>query len=193
MNTDVVYQFRITLLGIEPPIWRRIQVRDCSLDDLHFHIQMAMGWSNLHLYEFKIKGQGYAAPELMEESFEEFELADSMTTAISQVVPQGRRRLTFKYRYDFGDDWEHKVAFEGSLPADEKQKYPVCLEGERACPPEDIGGVWGYEDFLDAISDPDHQSHEEYKNLARVFDPEKFDPEQATKAMREGLSGWSPM
>lgn len=185
--TDAVYQFKITLLGAEPPIWRRIQVKDCTLDQLHEHIQAAMGWTNSHLHEFEIKGERYGDPELLDDGFGGGDFLDSTRTNLSQILPKTKRRFAFKYEYDFGDSWEHQVSFEGSPPIDPKAKYPLCLEGERACPPEDCGGVWGYGDFLEAISNPKHSEHENMLDwIGGQYDPEDFDPKQATKAMKGG-------
>jgi hypothetical protein len=188
---DAVYQFRITLLDTRPPIWRRIQVKDCTLDKLHEHIQTAVGWTNSHLHHFKVKDQLYGDPMLLQENFEDLEYKDSTTTRISDIVPKTGRRFRFQYEYDFGDSWDHEVLFEGVVRADPKAKYPLCLEGERACPPEDCGGTWGYADFVEAIQNPDHERHEELLEwVGGSFDPEEFDPVKATKAMRKGLPDW---
>ena len=192
--SDTLFQFKLTLLGIEPAIWRRIQVQDCTLDKLHEHIQTAMGWTNSHLHQFEIKGKRYGNPELLDDGFEDFECVDSMKTIVSKILPTTGKRITFKYEYDFGDGWEHEVLFEGCPPLEKGKKYPLCLEGERACPPEDVGGVSGYEDFLAAIADPKHEEHE---NLLRwcggKFSPDEFDPAQATREMKKGLPDWRQM
>jgi hypothetical protein len=186
-----VYQFKITLLESHPPIWRRIQVKDCTLDKLHEHIQMAMGWTNSHLHHFKIGEQFYGDPDLMQENFEDMDYEDSTTTKISDILPKTGRRFRFLYEYDFGDSWNHEVHFVGAVRADPKVKYPLCLEGERACPPEDCGGVWRYADFVEAIQNPDDEQHGELLEwVGGGFDPEEFDPAQATKAMRKGLPDW---
>ena len=191
---DTVYQFKITLLESHPPIWRRIQVQDCTLDKLHENIQTAMGWTNSHLHHFKVKDQLYGDPMLLQENFEDMEYEDSTTTRISDILPKTGRRFRFQYEYDFGDSWYHEVLFEGAVRADPKGKYPLCLEGERACPPEDCGGIWGYADFVEAIQNPDHERHEELPEwVGGRFDPEEFDPAKATKAMRKGLPGWRSM
>jgi hypothetical protein len=141
--SDELYQFKITLLETKPPIWRRIQVQDCTLDKLHEHIQTAMGWTNSHLHQFEIKGQRYGDPELLDDGFDDFECVDSTTTMVSEILPKTGKRFAFRYEYDFGDGWEHEILFEGSPAVDLKAKYPLCLEGARACPPEDCGGVVG--------------------------------------------------
>lgn len=141
--TANAYQFKITLLGAKPAIWRRIQVKDCTLDKLHEHIQTAMGWTNSHLHRFEIQGLLYGGPRLMDDPFEDREFVDSTRTLLSKILPGNGERLAVKYDDDFGDGWEHEVLFEGSLPPDPKANYPVCLEGERACPPDDCGGVRG--------------------------------------------------
>jgi hypothetical protein len=192
--TAALYQFKITLLGLKPPIWRRIQVQHCTLDKLHEHIQTAMGWTNSHLHEFEIKGQRYGDPELLDDGFDDFECADSTTTMLSEILPKTGKRFAFKYEYDFGDSWEHEVLFEGNPTADPKVKYPLCVEGERACPPEDCGGIGGYGDFLEAICDPKHKEHESMLEwVGGGFDPEAFDPKRATKEMKKGLPDWRSM
>lgn len=191
---EAVYQFKITLLGTAPPIWRRIQVQDCTLDKLHEHIQTAMGWTNSHLHQFEITGKRYGDPELLDDGFEDFQCVDSTKTNLSQILPRTGKRFGFKYEYDFGDGWEHEVVFEGHPTVDTKAKFPLCLEGERACPPEDCGGVWGYEDFLEAIRNPKHEEHESMKEwIGGRFDAEAFDPKKATKKMKEGLQDWRSM
>ena len=189
--TDAVFQFKITLLEIQPPIWRRIQVSDCTLDKLHEHIQTAMGWTNSHLHHFRIGELLYGDPDLMEEDFEGLDYKDSTTAMLRDIVPKGGERFRFLYEYDFGDSWEHEVLFEGCPGVDPKVKYPTCLEGERACPPEDVGGVWGYADFLDAISNKQHKQHKEMLQwVGGRFDPEQFDAAAATKSMRKALPDW---
>lgn len=186
-----IYQLRISLKDLKPVIWRRIQVRDCSLDRLHEHIQTAMGWTNSHLHHFQINGELYGDPLLMEENFGDCYHADSTVTPLSKVLPKSGARLPFEYEYDFGDSWLHEVLFEGCLKADPGQRYPLCLEGERACPPEDVGGTSGYLDFVRSIGNADDEEHQE--NLIWVggsFDPEAFDPEKTTKKMIRGLSSW---
>lgn len=190
-RAECLYQFKITLLDIEPPIWRRIQVEDCTLDKLHEHIQTVMGWTNSHLHQFKINDHLYGDPMLMEENFEEMDFRDSTRTKLSKLVPKTGKRFRFEYEYDFGDGWQHEVLFEGCVQAEPGRKYPLCLEGERACPPEDVGGTSGYEEFLEAIIDRRHERHKELLGWSGgSFDPEAFDSAEATKAMKKGLPDW---
>ena len=192
--TDRLYQFKITLLRTNPPIWRRIQVRNCTLDKLHERIQTAMGWRNCHLHQFKINGERYGDPQLIDDGFEEFDYIDSTQTQISDVVPKSGKRFHFDYEYDFGDSWHHEILFEGCLQTTRGVSYPICVEGERACPPEDVGGTGGYNRFLKAIADPKHKQHESLIEwIGGQFDPEKFDAEKATKKMRRGLPDWRLM
>ena len=193
VKSDVLYQFKITLLESNPPIWRRIQVQDCTLDKLHEHIQTAMGWTNSHLHQFEIKGERYGDPELLDDGFEDFECVDSTVTMVSDILPKTGKRFAFKYEYDFGDDWQHEVLYEGSPPLEKGKKYPLCLEGERACPPEDVGGVWGYAEYVEALADPKHERHEEFMEWSGPIDPDDFDPKKATREMKKGLPDWRSM
>jgi hypothetical protein len=189
-SSERLYQFKITLLESDPPIWRRIQVKNCTLEKLHEHIQTAMGWTNSHLHRFEVDGERYGDPELLDDGFEDFEFIDSTVTKISDVVPKDGNRFHFLYEYDFGDGWEHEVLFEGCLRAEKGARYPLCVEGERNCPPEDVGGVWGYAEYLQAIADPKNEQHDDYLQWRGPFDPEGFDAEKTTKAMRRGLPNW---
>ena len=192
--SERLYQFKITLLESQPPIWRRIQVKNCTLDKLHERIQTAMGWTNSHLHRFRIDGERYGDPELLDDGFEDFECIDSTVTKISEIVPKDGKRFQFLYEYDFGDGWRHEVIFEGCLRAEKGGRYPLCVEGEHACPPEDVGGVWGYAEFLQAIANPDDDEHERMLEWSGGrFDPEDFDAKEATKAMRRGLPDWRQM
>lgn len=189
-----VYQFKITLKGIRPSIWRRIQTKDCTLDKLHEHIQTAMGWTNSHLHQFIINGVRHGDPELIYDGWEgEEPPVNSLRTKISKIVPADGKRSWFDYEYDFGDSWEHEILFEGCLRAEKGSRNPLCLKGKRACPPEDVGGIFGYQEFLEAIADPEHEEHESYLEWSGPFDPEAFDPRAATREMRKGLPNWREM
>lgn len=189
--SERLYQLRIILKDIEPPIWRRIQVKDCTLDKLHEHIQTSMGWTNSHLHHFKIGGLLYGDPQLLLEGFEDDpEVLNSLETRLSSMVPEEGRRFRFEYEYDFGDGWEHEVLFEGCPRAKKGARYPLCLEGKRACPPEDVGGTYGYQEYLEALTDPEHEEHQSFMEWRGPFDPEAFDAEAASRKMRRGLPSW---
>lgn len=185
---EVVYQFKITLLGSNPPIWRRIQTADCRLNTLHHHIQAAMGWTNSHLHHFLIGRQRYGIPKWLDDPVLNSKVIDSTTTRLSDLLPSSGKRCTFEYAYDMGDYWEHEILFEGRLAPDPKLKYPLCIEGERACPPEDCGGVPGYEHMLDVLADPEHEDYESVVEwIGGPFDPSAFDVKRATTKMAKGL------
>ena len=185
--TRRLYQFKITLQDVEPTIWRRIHVKGCTLHKLHEHIQAAMGWTNSHLYEFEIDGERYGNPSRLDDRISDFQCVDSTKVQISEIVPQSASRFWFFYRYDMGDRWEHEILFEGCLPAATGQRYPLCVEGEMNCPPEDVGGFTGYAEFLEALADPKHEMHDDFVEEVGDFDWQKFDAEERTKAMRQSL------
>ena len=182
--TTQLYQFKITLFEITPKIWRRIQIKDCFLHDLHWHIQGAFGWTNSHLHDFDVGPDRYGIPSQIDDPNYPA-CKDSTTTPLSDVLPKDGKRFVFKYTYDMGDNWGHEVLFEGVLKPDRKTKYPICLEGERACPPEDCGGEMGYEHLLEVLGDPQHEEYEDLHHWAGDYDPERFSAKDATAQMRE--------
>jgi len=180
-----VYQFKITLDGIEPKIWRRIQIPEkYSFWDLHVAIQDAMGWTDSHLHQFVM-----VDPKLGEKSHigipDENEV-DYLMPNPSAGWEKFIRNYFFQkgfdkceYEYDFGDGWLHKIKLEKIVPAIPGCKYPICLDGARACPPEDCGGIGGYENFLAIIKAPQHEEHESMLTwVGGNFDPERFDPQK---------------
>lgn len=183
-KSDLLFQFKITLLDIRPPIWRRIQIPDCTLADLHEYIQVTFGWLNSHLHQFEIDGERYSQPSPDGDDYE-LDFKDEAGILISKLLPKSGERTKWIYEYDFGDGWRHEVLFEGFPPKDPKVKYPLCLEGKRACPPEDCGGPWGYANFLDVIANPKHEEHAEMLEWSGPFDPEAFDAKKATREMRK--------
>jgi hypothetical protein len=178
-----VYQFKVTLNNSDPPIWRRIQVRDCTLGQLHEVLQIVMGWEDSHLHQFIVRG-AYYGPHDPDDIDWDMEKHDEEEISISKIVKMGRR-VRFSYEYDFGDSWEHEIVFEKTLEPEPKMKYPYCVEGKRACPPEDVGGVWGYADFLQAMADPKHKNHREMKEwIGGKFDSEKFSVDDVNKELQ---------
>jgi len=165
-----VHQLKITLTGIRPPIWRRLQVSSSmNLRRLHDVIQEAMGWTQSHLYQFEVGDMEYGEPD------EEFgmPIRSAKATPLRKVAPEPG--AVFSYEYDFGDSWQHRIEVEKVLPPEPGVRYPRCLAGKRACPPEDVGGIFGYEEFLQAIRDPKHPEHESMLEwVGGAFDPEAF-------------------
>lgn len=179
-----IVQLKITLQETAPPIWRRIQVpEDLTLLQLHLLLQRAMGWTNSHLHEFTIQGRRYGT--LFEDSWElqDIEMEDEYT--LEKVLPP--RGQVFHYLYDFGDGWDHRIEVEEILPPTAALTYPRCLAGARACPPEDVGGTYGYENFLTVLQDPEHPEYAAYLTWAGgSFDPEQFD----LRAVDQTLNTW---
>ena len=169
---EPVYQLKVTLETIEPPIWRRVRVHgSILLPRLHKVIQRAMGWHDAHLHEFIIGDVRYGEPEPDEPHYQ---VEAERNFSLREVAP--RAGMRFEYVYDLGDGWRHDVLVEHvDVPA-EPLPSAVCLDGQRACPPEDCGGFPGYEDLLEILRDPDHPEHEERLEwLGGRFDPEAFD------------------
>src|SRR5262249_47077643 len=127
----------------------------------------------------------------MQDNFAEMNYEDSTGTKLTEILPASGKPFQFEYEYDFGDGWGHYVLFEGCVRTEPGKRYPLCVEGQRACPPEDVGGTCGYEEFLDAIADPDSDRHDELLTwIGGRFDPESFDAVRATKRMWRGLPDW---
>lgn len=167
-----IYQLKITLKGINPPIWRRIQVTsDTSLSKLHHILQIVMGWTNSHLHQFVIGQTYYGIPD--PDYYRE--VKNESRYKITQVAP--REKMKFLYEYDFGDGWGHEILVEKILQPELGVHYPLCLAGKRACPPEDCGGVYGYADLLEAIMDPANPELRAMLDwIGDDFEPEAFDP-----------------
>ena len=165
------YLLKIQLLDIEPAIWRRFVVpAGITLDRLHDVIQIVMGWTDSHLHEFTIGNKRYTEyPESKEDGLVcgRYRLGDL-------IKQKGR---TFHYLYDFGDSWEHELVLEESRYFNPELRTELaCLGGERACPPEDVGGVSGYFEFCNALKDPSHEGHEGYMEWSGGgYDSDRFD------------------
>ena len=177
-----VYQFKVSLVGIRPPIWRRLLISNqVTLHKLHMAIQIMGGWWNYHLHVFEIAGTEYGYPDPDGE-------LDHLSSARYKLnaLPLMRGE-SFKYVYDFGDHWEHKVLLEDVLPPDQAPGHPVCLGGERGFPHEDCGGVYGYREMLKVLRRPSHPEHEEMRTWAGPnYDPEGFDLEFVNRQLRTG-------
>lgn len=176
-RSNLVYQMKVTLKGVKPPIWRRIQVKgDVTLKAFHRTIQLVMGWCGGHLHEFDIRGMSYGDP--MDGPIE-----DEKKFRLNKFNLGEKEK--FFYVYDFGDNWQHEILVEKILPIDTGVQYPVCLQGKRSCPPDDCGGSWGYMELLDVLKDPNHPEYEESKTWVGLhFDSENFDIEEINRVLK---------
>jgi len=179
-----VYQLRIELLEIEPVIWRNILVPDTlTLAKLDRVVQAAMGWTNSHLHAWKIADRRYGMPELDWDA--PADLLDERKVTLASVL-SGNIEVLF-YDYDFGDGWAHKITVEKRLNADpERNSWPMCIAGANACPPEDVGGVHGYLEFVHAMRDATHPDHlQNWRWNGGPFDPFGFSLNDTNRAIRK--------
>lgn len=185
---STVHQLTITLLGVEPLVWRRVQVPSgVTLSRVHGDIQAVMGWSNSHLHRFEIKGGRYGTPDPDYVPAFGGPVLDERKARLGSLVAEGDR---FTYEYDFGDSWEHEIVVEEILPAGPGSATSRCLEGARACPPEDVGGWPGYAAFLDAMADPKHPEHDDRSEwIGGTWDPEHFNLDGITAALKMSAAG----
>ncbi len=177
----LIFQFKISLQEITPTIWRRIQVpAKYSFWDLHVAIQDSMGWFDYHLHGFRLKkphGRKTIEIGIPMDEFDDITILPGWEERISDYFFEPG--MTATYEYDFGDSWNHEIVLEGILLKDKTFKYPRCIDGQRACPPEDCGGVWGYENLLEILADPDNDEYEStiewLSGWYGKYDPEAFD------------------
>lgn len=181
----VAYRLFISLDGIEPPIWRRIWVDGgFTLHALHHILQAAMGWTDAHLHDFHIDGRRYALPDPDEDTL------DERAVRLDTLLKKG---MEFTYQYDFGDSWEHHIKVEKVEPVEQPYGAGVVEDGENACPPEDSGGIPGYQEFLDNWwKAPTGKAAKDFLRWAgKGFDPTRFD-QHATNAalLRMAWNHW---
>lgn len=167
-----VFQLHIRLRDIEPAIWRRIHVwEDTKLPQLHRILQMLFNWEDYHLHDFVVGRRVYSVPD-SDDDFNERKVIDEKGVPLNRIID--RVGDTFVYAYDFGDDWQHDVLLDAILLPESDTFYPLCIAGARNGPPEDAGGPGGYADYLEALSDPGHEEHENMLAWRGPFDPEEF-------------------
>jgi hypothetical protein len=178
-----IYQLKVTLLRVTPPVWRRVLVDGSStLDHVHEVIQAAFGWWDYHLHEFEVDGRSYGVPDPDDDWGRP--TLDERNVRLDTIAAAGS---SITYTYDFGDGWDHKITVEKVLPATADTTVPACIGGRRACPPEDCGGPWGYAALLEILSDPTNPEHRaRVEWIGRPFDPEAFDPGDFADNLREG-------
>jgi hypothetical protein len=159
-----IYQIKVTLRGSQPLIWRRVLVSgDTTLARFHRILQCVMGWEDAHLHRFTIERKRYGVAD--EENVGPRKTTDERKYKLRDVVPS--ESSAFTYLYDFGDNWEHIVVVETTLPLKEGVSYPLCLDGARACPAENVGGIDRYHDFIESIANPAHPEHDELHGMDR--------------------------
>ncbi len=168
MTATSIARLKITLNDVKPLVQRRVEVPlAIRLDRLHLVLQAAMGWSNSHLYEIRARDVGWGLPD---PDFGEGPLDAKKACLIDVLEDVGVK--TVKYLYDFGDGWEHTVKVERVTDAVPGLTYPRLVDAVGRCPPEDVGGSWGYGEFLDALAEPAHENHAEMKDwIGEEFDP----------------------
>jgi hypothetical protein len=175
-----VFCLRVQLNDVDPVIWRRLLVpgaiRMAKLAEI---LLAAMGWSNSHLHAFTVGGARYG---MNYDEYPEGEIDEKSVTVLQAL--RDERRFTFEY--DFGDSWEHEIVIEDLTSSYFGLKFAVCLDGANACPPDDVGGPWGYREFLRAIADPAHEEHEHLLNwVGGSFDPVEFDLGQVNSLLQK--------
>ena len=167
-----------------PSIWRRFHVpSSLTLAQLHDALQVIMGWTDSHLHRFIINGQEFGRPDHEERFADDDPLRDERRIRLAKLFPIVP--AAFLYEYDYGDSWLHVIVVESIYPVSPGVHYPTCVEGKRSCPPEDVGGIDGYEELLAVMADPRHEEHESIRTWAgEDFDPESFDVEAVNQALR---------
>ncbi len=175
-DTNII-RLKVTLRGVKPPVWRRLLMPGTmTLGQLHTAIQSAMGWHDSHLHVFDIGGEAFGDRRSVDD------VADERRPTLNGLLKASVVR--FGYTYDFGDNWEHTIAFEKSESAVEGESCPVCIAGKRNCRPEDCGGVWGYQQLLGILADPRHPDHaDQLEWIGEAFDPNAFNRERANLAL----------
>ena len=181
----MIYQLKISLDGAKPPIWRRILVPpSIHLGQLHDLIQIAMGWGNCHLHQFIVGNIFYGVPANDFGDAFGLEMRDETKYKLSRFLKKEKNSL--RYEYDFGDGWEHKILLEKKLPDDDSRPLCTCIKGKRACPPDDCGGIWGYQEMLEILKDPSHPEYEDWREwVDDEFDPEFFDLDETNQLLAE--------
>jgi hypothetical protein len=188
MSADTIARLKISLDDVKPAVLRRIEVPlNIRLDRLHLAIQAAMGWSNSHLYEIRARDVGWGEPDA---DGGDGPLDARKARLVDVLEDVGTK--TLRYLYDFGDGWEHTIKIERIADAAPGVAYPRLVEAAGRCPPEDVGGPWGYADLLQAIDDPKHERHAELKDwIGDDFDPKTVDTDRLAEELAALAKQWS--
>lgn len=185
-----IARLKVTLDDVGPAVLRRLAVPlDLRLDRLHLVLQVALGWTNTHLWELRARDVGWGIPD-PEWGRGSGPLDARKATLLQVVEDTGAKTLT--YLYDFGDGWEHTVRIERIEPANPALSYPLLIEATGRCPPEDVGGPPGYEEFLAAMADPRHERHAEMLDWhGEIFDPQTVDPAEIDRVLQKTARSWT--
>ena len=188
MKVTSIARLKVTLDDVKPDVLRRIEVPlTIRLDRLHLVLQAAMGWTNSHLYEIKAGDVGWGMPD---PDFDDGPLDARKARLIDVLEDTGRK--TLRYLYDFGDGWDHTVKVERVTDAVPGQQYPVLIEAIGCCPPEDVGGPWGYGEFLEALADPEHERHAEMRQwIGDDYEPTSVDHRSLTADVAALAKKWA--
>jgi Plasmid pRiA4b ORF-3-like protein len=188
MSADDIAHLKVTLDEVKPPVLRRIEVPlAIRLDRLHLALQAAIGWTNSHLYEIRARDVGWGVPD---PDWGGGPLDARKARLVDVVEEIGAK--TLKYLYDFGDGWEHTIKIERTAKAVPGIAYPRLTEAKGRCPPENVGGPWGYADFLEAVTDPKHERHAEVAEwIGGTFDPDVVEAEEHAQALAALAKQWS--
>ncbi|MBW6462070.1 MAG: plasmid pRiA4b ORF-3 family protein [DPANN group archaeon] len=176
---EKIFQLKIVLDGSKPKIWRRVLVEDTTtFDRMHNIIQKVMGWGNCHLHMFHVGVSEIGEPDPDYEG----NIKDSKKIKLKDILILKQK---FRYEYDFGDCWDHIITVEKILNKEDSKKYPVCIAGEMACPPDDSGGIWGYEELLEIMKNKSHPEHEHTVEwMGEDFNPEEFDIDKVNRRFK---------
>ena len=190
MNAATIARLKITLDDVKPVVLRRVEVPfDIRLDRLHLTIQTAMGWTNSHLYEIRGGGVGWSTPD--PDAGWGGDFMDARKARLGDILEDIGTK-TLKYLYDFGDGWEHTIKIERLIDPEPGMLYPRLIEAKGHCPPEDVGGPWGYGELLEALADPSHERHGELKEwLADDFNPHVVNIDWLSKDVADLAQRWS--
>jgi hypothetical protein len=188
MIANSIARLQVTLDDVKPLVRRRIDVPlTIRLDRLHLVFQAAMGWTNSHLYEIRARDVGWGLPD---PDWGDGPLDARKTRLIDVLEDVGVK--TLKYLYDFGDGWEHTVKLQRITAAIPIAEYPLLIDAVGRCPPEDVGGPWGYADFLEAITDPEHERHFECVEwIGHPFDPNSINIDWLAQEVAKLASKWT--
>lgn len=178
-----IYRIKVTLAGSKPPIWRRIEVQShASLYKLHKIIQIAMEWSECHLWEITVGKDVYSDPSCFDDDYGT-PINDAKKMPLCDVLKNEKSKLI--YNYDFGDSWEHKIVLEKICAPEIEVEYPRCIGGKLACPPEDCGGICGFYNMLECLNNPDDEEYESIRDwMGDDYDPEAFDIESVNRGLK---------